>query len=697
MSTGQLPAICIPETDIAEFSKLPESVRHEVTLSLEVVRFVLQHKTKSAGIRAAAGKYKHAGNYSEPTVKRKVRDFLKEGWRGLRNKSKMRKQTTSSNIVPIFKDYALENQRSGQEGWRRMMLEFERGKYFPDVGDWKMVWTELHGGQSAPDAYPENWIPRGWTYSTLMKKAGITDYDVTLRRKGRAAARDFLLPVLSTRVGLEVGEVLMCDDVWHDVDINPLGDNRKPERMIEFCCIDVFSGHKIAYGIQPRRFDPTTGKRQNVPESRMLELIAYVLCYKGYRPAGTKIIIEHGTASLDEATQEIITERTGGAVTFTAGGIISGQLHKGLYPGQSRGNFKLKASLESQHSISHNVMAYLPGQLGKDPDSRPEEHEKLAKHEEHLLTCFREIAKTSPERAEALAFDLITDREYRELVDSLYHIVSTRHDHNLEGYEKAGLVKAQFRLSERSEHWHDREELKTFPAHELPAIKALIRSNKQLYTRARKLSRLETYKQGEGKLVKLTRFVMPLIFGEKLAKELTLQPNGLFQFNNKDFGSETYIYNSREMTDQDGFVFALNPKGKYVFHANPFNPNEVFVSDKETREVLGSAPRYGVPCKNDLEALQKKIGHQAKDEARLMQPHINAESQRRRMETRLKNQGKNIAVLRGEPVTDDEIFRAEQIAEAEIDADDLAAITAHSTPIDTDEFSADEISDLLTD
>ena len=692
-----LPATRLPESDLAEFSKLTENVRHEITLHLEIIRFVLEHKSVSAGIRAAAVKWKYAGKLSEPTIKRKYLAWKRGGWRALKNKSKCKRQTTASNIAPIFKDYALENQRSSQEGWRRMMMEFERGKYFPDVGDWKMVWTEEHNGLAAPSDYPDGWIPNGWHYSNLMKKAKLTQHDITLRRKGRAAARDFLPPVLTTRVGLEVGEVMMCDDVWHDVDINPLGGNRKPEREIEFCCIDLFSGHKIAYGLQPRRFDEATKKRKNMPEQRFLELMAYVLCYKGYRPAGTKIIIEHGTTSMSKETQQMITDMTGGAVTFTAGGIVSGQLHKGLFPGQSRGNYKLKASLESQHGISHNVLAYLPGQVGRNPDACPEEHVALAKHTEHLITCFKALAKTSPERADALCYDVLSDVEYRRAVDSLYHIISTRHDHNLEGYEQAGLTTGEFRLSERSEHWLDRAELKTFPLAEQHAIRALINSNREKYTRSRKLSRLETWTQGEINLITLTKFAMPLLFGESMEKELSLQDNGLFQFRNKDFGPDTYIYNSRDIVDQDGFVVSLDPRGSYVFHANPFCVDEVFVSDKETREVIGIAPRYGVPCKNDTEAIQRKIGYQMKTETALMKPHINAESQRRRMETRLKNLNQNVDVLDGAPITDAEIFRAEQVAETKVSDRDLVAITEHDRTADDDEFSADEISNLLTD
>lgn len=691
-----LPATRVPESDLAEFSKLKENVRHEITLHLEIIRFVLEHKSVSAGIKAAAQKWKYAGKLSEPTIKRKYLAWKREGWRGLKNKSKLRRQTTSSNIAPIFKDYALENQRSSKEGHRRMMMEFERGKYFPDVGDWKMVWTEEHSGQAAPSEYPEGWIPNGWHYTNLMKKAKITEHDIKLRRKGRAAARDCLPPVLTTRVGLEVGEVFMCDDVWHDVDINPLGGNRKPEREIEFCCIDLFSGHKVAYGMQPRRFDPTTGRRKNVPESRMLELIAYVLCYKGYRPAGTKFIIEHGTASLKPETQQLITELTGEAVTFTAGGIVSGQLHKGLFPGQSRGNFKLKASLESQHSISHNVMAYLPGQLGRNPDASPEEHGAMVKHTEHLLTCFVELAKTNPERAEALCFDVISDEEYRRAVDSLYHIVSTRHDHDLEGYVKAGLTTTEFRLSERSGDWLNRSELYTFPEEEQLAIRALIRSNPEKYTRSRKQSRLETWNQGESNLITLTKFAMPLIFGKEQAKDLSLQDNGLFQFNNQDFGPDTYIYDSRQILDQDGFVTSLDPKRKYIFHANPFCVDEVFVSDKETREVIGIAPRYGVPCKNDTEAIQRKIGYQIKTEAQLMKPHINAESQRRRMKTRLKNLNQNIDVLDGSPVTEEEIAAAEMVNSVRVTKADRAAAFEHDEPADDDDqISGDELYNLI--
>jgi hypothetical protein len=679
-----LPAIRIPENDLDCFSNLKAEIRHEIVMWQEVFKFIAEHRSENAGIKAAAKRWKLVKGFSYGTIRRKFYEFKKEGWTSLINGSKTTRPTTANNLLPIFKDYALSNQRSSKEGWRRMMLEFARGEYFPDVGDWRMVWSEQKPESPVPTEFPHGWIPHGWKYENLMRKADLTDYDVTLRRKGRAAAREFLLPVLSTRVGTEVGEFYMFDDVWHDCSINAIGVNRKAQREIEFCCIDVLSGHKIAYGMQPRIYDPETGKRNNVAGGRMLELMAFVLCYRGYRPAGTKMIIEHGTASLPPEKQKLITEMTGGAVTFTAGGIISAQMHKGLYPGQSRGNFKLKASLESQHGISHNVAAYLPGQLGKDPDSSPEENYGLDLHNTHLLTCFEELMRTAPDRAKLLAYDIQTDYEYRQAIDSLYHIVATRPDHNLEGFEKAGLVTTEFRVSESSGQWIPQERLKEFPEMERNAIRALMRSNPQVYTRSRKLSRLEAWERGESKLVKLTRYAMPLILGPELARPVTILPTGLFEFRNKDYGPETFIYNGLEVVNYEGFKFSLKRDKAYIIHANPFNLDEVFVSDKETGAVLGIAPRYGVPCKNDFESLTRQIGYQSKIEHQLMKPHIEADSQRKRMQTRIKNQQQNIRVLSKQPITDAELDAHNRIKAEKGSIEDI-----FSAPVDLPELETE--------
>ena len=665
-----LPAVRPQEHEAAYYNNLPLAVRKEIELWGDIVEFVGGFKSAVAGYAAAAEKWEWMGAYSEVTIKRKLQAYKKKkSWKVFLDKRKLNKPTSSKNIVVIYRDYALSNQRSNHEGWQRMLLDFKSGKHFSDVGDWRTVWSEQHRGRTVPDQYPIGWIPNGWSYDNLQKLSGISNFEIVASRKGRAAARDFLPPVLTTRVGLKPGQMFQMDDVWHDCVINAIGTNRRPQREIEFCMIDVASAHKTAYGLQPRREDTRTGKMKNVPETRALELLAYQLCYVGYHPETCTVIGEHGTASVPADVAKYLSRHSGGALKFTAGGIISASMHKGLYPGQGRGNFKLKASLESQHGLYHSAAAHLPGQVGMDPAHAPEEHGKLAKYNEHLLTCYHALAKISPERAAMLAFDVLTHEEYISAISGLYQIVSERTDHQLEGWRSAGNVITEFRVSASASDWISIYELENFPPQEQAMIRAIIRAQPEVYTRSRQLSRLEVWDNGKDDLIKFSRFSMPHILGEKLGVERTVGADGMISFKNENFGPDEYFYNARAMHDPSGFVVSLRPQRSYIIHANPFNLNEIFVSDKDSGSVLGIIPRYGVPVKTDLDSIYRQIGNQQKTNTKLMQPLINSETQRKRAETRLKNLETNNDALRGTSGESEFTTPTQREEEAEVVAD----------------------------
>lgn len=76
---------------------------------------------------------------------------------------------------------------------------------------------------------------------------------------------------------------------------------------------------------------------------------------------------------LDDRLAKAIDDATGKKVRFSAGGKLSVPLDKGLYEGVARGNFRFKALLEGLHSLKHNTLAALPGQVGYTRATAPEE------------------------------------------------------------------------------------------------------------------------------------------------------------------------------------------------------------------------------------------------------------------------------------------------------------------------------------
>jgi hypothetical protein len=151
-----------------------------------------------------------------------------------------------------------------------------------------------------------------------------TSYELKATRIGPMAAAANRPLVMTTRVGLPVGKVYMFDDVWHDVLVNFVGVSREAIRPLEMCCLDVASGSKVAYGMLPR-VKRDDGSHINLSEREMRQLVVAVLLNQGYRPDGTLLTVEHGTAAIRPGSDFAVAldAITGGAVRVVRGGIQS--------------------------------------------------------------------------------------------------------------------------------------------------------------------------------------------------------------------------------------------------------------------------------------------------------------------------------------------------------------------------------------
>jgi hypothetical protein len=180
--------------------------------------------------------------------------------------------------------------------------------------------------------YPElgaGGVPRGWSYRTFCRSMPQDDYSRTIARTGRAAAATYRPGVYTTRVGLRCGSVYMLDDVWHDFYVKPTLKSESM-RLLELCCMDLFSAKRVLYGTKAEREDDN-GVRERIRERDMRFLLAAVLSLHGYRKDGTVLIGEHGTAIIRENVERILHDRTGGAITVQRGGITDSPALPGWY------------------------------------------------------------------------------------------------------------------------------------------------------------------------------------------------------------------------------------------------------------------------------------------------------------------------------------------------------------------------------
>ena len=400
-----------------------------------------------------------------------------------------------------------------------------------------------------------------------------------------------------TRAELYVGQYYLFDDIWHDHEVNNL-DLGKRGRPLEFHCLDLKSACKIAHGMRVR-LPREDGSHEQLKGADMRLLIAYILGHIGYHPSGTTFIVENATAAVEKTLEILLRDFSNGAITVARGGMTGATAHAGQYAGRSKGNFRFKAALESLGNLMHNEFAALPGQVGKDRDHCPEGHHRLTKHNDALLLA---LAQLPAGQRELLQFPLLTIQQFRSIADTIYTLINSRTDHNLEGWDAC--------------YTYD-----------------------PIRDRMRKLSPAEVWSSGKSQLVTLPESCIARILGLDLATPRTVRGH---QIQLKD--SEL----SGDLLRFDATALNLTDRREYQTVLNPFNPDRLWIYDNEGRH-LGTLPRIFSISRDDQESINRACGAAAKREAILL------EGVRARHQTEAKEKAAmhrhNADVLAGKAVT----------------------------------------------
>jgi hypothetical protein len=628
-----LPALM---TD-GEYAVLPDDVRKEVHAWFVAVQPLLGGNVEG-GMMAAYRRLSQQFNVSMATVRGKVAAIRTLGWRGAVNHAK----------VPAGRKLP----RAFIEHWRRLCEENQRNckqAYNKLVYQWKYTDEPIPGYETQPPASIGG-IPRGWHYGNLMRYAP-TKFELTAARVGRSAAATYRQKILTTRVGLEVMQYCLFDDLEHDALTNLVGVNKQARRPLELGAFDLFSGCKFAYGLKPI-LDGDDGAKQMLRGRDMRFLLALVLTQIGYRLAGTTFVVEWGTAAIQEQMEKRIFDMTAGAVTVQRSGIEGAPALHGWYEGRGKGNFRLKAAFESQHSLVHNVTAALPGQLGLDRNHSPEELHGRERVNKMLLKAAEALP---PEKAALLRFPFIHFHQFHEILDAIYRLINARTDHDLEGFEAAGLITQEYRLDIRDKRWLPAASLDMLVPQKRDAVAALI--ERPGMTRCRKLAPIEVWEAGRKNLVKLPIWSLPSILGQDLAVERTVNDEGAFQFEDEDLSPDPLVYLA-QVTNRDGHTVLLKDKETYLTFVNPFDFSKMIVCDARGG-YIGTCDRVVPPSKARPEDLYPAMGEAAHTEkirlAGFRARHAGTVAQR------TEDEAWNDKVISGAPVLPEEIAVAARL------------------------------------
>lgn len=577
--------------------------------------------------------------------------------------------------IQLFKSYCLKYQRDGgiKAGWRQMVRDWAAGKV-----------------TTSQPADPLRGHPVGWSYSNLLNHAP-SDYELSSARHGRSAAYKHRPQVLTTRVGLRCGQYYVGDDVWHDHLVHC--GQRTPVRPLEASVLDLYSATLVHWGMRPR-LRRADGTQESLSEREVRWIVAATLRDRGYRAdeLGTTWLVEKGTFAIREALARDLRDAFG--IEVESSGIMKQAAWCGAYGGAGGGNPRFKAALESIHSLRHTEFAALPGQVGRNRDTKPDELGALVKYSEAIHDLAQRIGQVAPDLVAKLQSPVLTWHDWIACADRLYSIINDRQDHRLEGWREAGHEVVQYLVGQQL---LDQEQFLALPAPTGCDIAAWGRSLAEAgQTRTRLLSPAEVWRQGRRELTQLPAQGVALILGPDLAREQRVDA-GEFVWEDADLGPGEWRYFARIVTPE-GQKRNLPNGETYQIFPNPFLRDELCVADAKGR-YLGVAERHDRACRSDAEALQGQFKAVAEHEAesradlnRAIAPLAQERLDLRRHNADVAAEAARIA--RGPQAS---TRRTTAIArDQEVTAEDLAAATAHAPDADQ-QFSAEEIANLFAD
>lgn len=619
------------------------------------------------------------------TIRNKFYDYEKRGESALIDRRRMKQMTAVNPWLECYMTYVENDLNTSANGYRQMMDDFRSGKpMIGTIGTWQEVWAR-EKGYPIPAECPLDWTPHGATYANLQMIAKSNPnyfFNIATNRRGRKAASKFLLPVLTSRVGLPVGAKVEYDDVWHNTDIM-LG--AKVCQPLEFAGYDVASGYKCSSIIKPR-FERADGVRDNLKEQQFRFLFAYDHIVRGFHKGGIEDIVEHGTTAIREKVEKQVKAipDMGQLITIRRSGILSEQVHAGLFIGNGGGNFKMKALCEGAHNILHNRTAALVGSRGRDAEHLHESQAALVKYEERLMAAAQTLP---PEFALKLEAGLLTFDEYHAAFRQIESRLMDDPEHRLEGWD--GNVVAEYRLNEQSNDWRPWAEVEKLMQGdqdeklEAFAIAKLVGRNAAL-KRVRPMSRREVWLAGQEDLVRVDDWYFPCFMdAEKDGIELTVRANGLMGFRNELFyGRDEMLYRA-VIKNRAGWQQSMSPTMKMLALFNPLMPEKIWLIDKGDGHTLGTCALYNRAPAYDRHAIEIAMGDQSADLAAKVLPirgRHQAEAERR-----ASRMASNLRVMKEASAARDAAPKFDQV-----EAADVMALTDRSSAEDAVPVQEDE-------
>lgn len=547
---------------------------------------------------------------SLPSMYRKAALYVENGknWRTLMDKRIARRLKGPGGLAGNgeFREWwsalALSNKRKTAPAYRRMIAMLRNGDRIPGVGDWRDLWAADHDGVRPPEGMPCPYhvgglVPRGMSYRNMMALMP-SDFAVTAARKGMMAAQMSYIPdVPRTRVGLAPCQVVQIDDMVHEVKVAWDG-NHFAQRVMDLSMIDVLTSCTVGWLCFPMREDDE-GRLKTVRGEWVRYLMAHLLCDVGIPESGLLVMGEHQTAKVDGALLKALNEAAPGKVRFSAGGVLSTPLGKGLYTGRPKGNPRFKALLEGKHSLIKNLLGDTRGHMGGGRGAEPEEVYGMEQADERLRRVAAKLEASRPGLLGRLSLPYMPWTDYWELARGAYEAADDRTWHSLEGWRECGFETGEWRPSPDSP-WMPMASLKRMDPKAAVAFESLIAADPALF-RMRRMSPREAFASRTGELRRLDGVAAMLVMGEGLARPCRCDDK--LQLLYRDDSTMRRLTVAGVL---DGGRTLERGKCYQVWH-NPLNGGMAYVADESGR-YLGTAPVMVAASYGDKEAVERNLG-----------------------------------------------------------------------------------------
>ncbi|HEX7861837.1 MAG TPA: hypothetical protein VF773_15995, partial [Verrucomicrobiae bacterium] len=642
-------------------------------------------------IRVQAARCGNAQGFTVPSLTRKYYAFVRSNgdWTVLVNKAKAGPAWWNTDepvglpaeFIQFWKQLCERNQRKCKPAHREL-LRIWRFKQDSE----QRVYKTIPGYAEWPSEDRLCGHPAGWSYENLQRHAP-DDFELAAARKGMFAASMLARQVRKTRADLQVGEFILFDDQEYDIKVNwPGNAQRKAMRPLGLNALDLFSGCCFAYGLKPTLVSED-GTRQKLKEIDMLWFVVHVLTTYGFNlDRGTRFVVEHGTAAIRPDFEERIRVCTGGGVTIDRSGIQKQPSLAALFDGASKGNPRFKAPLESFFNLVRNEMAMIPGQTGNSRDNCPDELHGREVENNRLL-----LARTllSADQAEQLRMPVWSWHQFQQFAMEVYQRINRREDHDLEGWEVAGLVARECRLAPELP-WMDQEKLLAIEDTKRAAINAIVQADPTL-RRVRRMTPHEVFTRDATRLQKIDQCLLPDLLGPDFGQVRKVR-SGVIEIKDQELSPEPMYFSAWTQGAK------LRNGDEYRVFLNPYNPNEAVITTVKDNRFVGILPRQDIPSWSDQDGIRRQLGaSRAEVSQRLAEIGVRHVDRARE---RIAANKHNTQVLAGKPVTEAQKEKIRATVEAAERVEPLSPISADEPLVDSGESNesaepSENIADLL--